>query len=216
MAVWVGGRSSRETSSDGRQQQWVSGLAPLDEGGGLTALHHVGFDTVHESRKRRPGLDHVNRGGRRHSAMQVGGSCPKRIGQVSQDTHDLSVLLLFEAHDLIVDLDGAQRLEEEARAGSRAAVHNPRNRTPVRGFDDQHESTVTLGDDLFLQIFRRASATQIRIEGASQAFPLATRVFTNRLELGGRVVNHTVGPVYGGANCRNLAVKRTIVRENLV
>ena len=51
----------------------------------------------------------------RRSALQVA-RAPERVGQREQDAVHLFALLLLERDDVVVDLDGGQRLEEQARA----------------------------------------------------------------------------------------------------
>jgi hypothetical protein len=58
----------------------------------------------------------------------------------------------FERDDLVVDLDGAERLEVEAGTAARTAVDDARNRRAMLGLDDEHVAAVAVADDLILQI----------------------------------------------------------------
>ena len=60
--------------------------------------------------------------------MQVRRPAPERVRQREQDAADFLVLLLLERDDVVVDLDRAERLEEQARAARGAAVHDAGNR----------------------------------------------------------------------------------------
>ena len=79
----------------------------------------------------------------------------ERVAQRQQDAQDFFVLLLLERDDVVVDFDGAERLEIEAGAAARAAVHDAGNRRPVLGANDQHVAAMAIGDDLLLEVFRR-------------------------------------------------------------
>ena len=106
------------------------------------------------------------------------------IGQRQQDAADLLRLLLLERDDVVVDLDGAQRLEEQARAAGRAAVHDARNRGSMLGAHDQHVAAVAIGDDLLLQILRRVRAAQVRLERRPQLRALAAQASRMRASSG--------------------------------
>ena len=53
------------------------------------------------------------------------------VGQREQDAADFLGFLLLERDDVVVDLDGLERLEEQARAAGRAAVDDARE-SPTR------------------------------------------------------------------------------------
>ena len=63
-------------------------------------------------------LEHVERRRRVDRAMQVAAAAAERIRQREQDAADFLRFLLLERDDVVVDLDGAERLEEQARAAA--------------------------------------------------------------------------------------------------
>ena len=79
----------------------------------------------------------------------------KGVGQRQQNAADFLELLLLERDDVVVDLDGAERLEEQARAARGGAVHDAGDARAVLGLDDEHVPAVAFGDDLLLQILWR-------------------------------------------------------------
>ena len=97
---------------------------------------------------------------------------------------DFLLLLLLERHDVVVDLDGAERLEEQARAARRAAVHDAGDRPAVLGADDEHVAAAAVGDDLLLQILRGVLAAQVGLERAAEARPLLPQTIAKALQLG--------------------------------
>ena len=84
------------------------------------------LDAVDRLREARPRLQHVELGRRLDRPLQVGGARAERVGQRQQDAADLLGFLLLERDDVVVDLDGAERLEKQARAARRRAVHDAR------------------------------------------------------------------------------------------
>ena len=66
----------------------------------------------------------VELGGDVERALEIVGPAAERVGQRQQDAADLLGLLLLERDDLVVDLDRLERLEEQAGAARRAAVHD--------------------------------------------------------------------------------------------
>ena len=143
----------------------------------------------------------------------------ERVGQRQQDAPDLLGLLLLERDDVVVDLDRAERLEKQARAARRAAVHDARNRGAVLGAHHQHVAAVALGDDLLLQVLRRVLAAQVRLERAAQPRALLAQPIADALQLAG---SHGRRPRPTGRSCRrtsaisrlNDAAGSTIARED--
>ena len=86
------------------------------------------LDAADHLREARARLDHVELGGDVDRALEVVGPRAEGVGQREQDAADLFGLLLFERDDVVVDLDGLERLEEQARAAGRGAVHDARDR----------------------------------------------------------------------------------------
>ena len=117
------------------------------------------------------------------SSVAASIACRSSIGfarnasvSAAQDAKDFFALLLFERHDLVVDLDGAERLQVEAGAAAGAAMDDAGNRRAVLGFDDQHVAAVAVADDLVLQIRRGFFSPQIRFERRAQPRPLLAQL----------------------------------------
>ena len=98
------------------------------------------LDAVDRLGEARPRLQHVELGRRVDRPLQVGRARAERVGQREQDAADLLGLLLLERDDVVVDLDRAERLEKQARAARRRAVHDARNAAAVLGLDDAARS----------------------------------------------------------------------------
>ena len=96
--------------------------------------------------------------------LEVVRPAAERVGQREQDAAHFLGFLLLERDDVVVDLDGLERLEEQAGAAGRAAVHDARDRAAMLGTNHQHVAAVAIGDDLLLQILRRVRAAQERFE----------------------------------------------------
>ena len=69
----------------------------------------------------------------RSTARRSLGALAEAVGEREQDAVDLLGLLLLERHDLVVHLDGAERLHEQRGATRRAAVDDARDAAPVLG-----------------------------------------------------------------------------------
>ena len=132
----------------------------------------------------------------------------ERVGQRQQDAADLLGFLLLERDDVVVDLDGAERLEKQAGAAGRAAVDDAGNRRAVLGAHDQHVAAVAIGDDLLLQVLRGVLAAQVRLERAAQPRPLLAQPIANALQLRARVVDDLAGRVDLAADVGDLALER--------
>ncbi len=146
-------------------------------------------------REARPRLENVELGRHFNRVRQIGGSHAKRVRQREQDAADFLRFLLLERDDVVVDLDGAERLEVEAGAARRRAVHDARNRRPVLGLHDDHIAAIALGDDLILQVLRRVLAAQVRLKRAAQTRALLAESIANDSELGARVVDDIAGVI---------------------
>ena len=86
------------------------------------------LDAVDRLREARARLQHVELGRRLDRPLQVGRARAERVGQRQQNPPDFFGFLLLERDDVVVDLDGAERLEKQARAARRRAVHDAGNR----------------------------------------------------------------------------------------
>ena len=152
------------------------------------------------ARCRRPACENCARacsdvelGRGRPPCARVLAAAAERVGQRQQDAADFLCFLLLERDDVVVDFDGAERLEKEAGAAARTAVHDSGNRGAVFGSHDQHVASVAIGDDLLLQVFRRVLAAQIRFERAAQPRALLAQPIPQAPQLRARVVHHLAG-----------------------
>jgi hypothetical protein len=110
---------------------------------------------------------------------QVARTLAEPIGERQQNPEDLLALALLELDDVVVDLDGGGRLEEQAGAAGRTAVDDAGHVAAVLGAHQQHEAAVPLGDDLVLQVLRRLLAARELLEGVPQ--PLAQAAQRSRM-----------------------------------
>ena len=134
------------------------------------------------------GLNHVERRCHFDRPFELVGPCAEGVRQREQDAPDLFYLLLFQRNDLVVDLDGLERLDEQARAAGRAAMNDSGNRRSMFGANHQHMTAVAIGDDLLLEIFRGLAAAQERVERRTKALLLPAQAIANLRERGARVV----------------------------
>ena len=148
------------------------------------------LDAAGQLREARPGLDGVELGGHVERAFEVVGTRPEGDGELEQDAVDLGGLLFFELDDVVVDLDGAERLEEQALSAGRRAVHDARNRSAVLGAHHQHVAAVAVGDHLLLQVLRRLALAQERFERRAQLRLLAPQPLADARQRRAGVVGH--------------------------
>ena len=121
---------------------------------------------------------------------------------------DLLQLLLLERDDVVVDLDGAQRLEEQAGAAARAAVHDSRNGGAMFGANHEHVAAVAIRHDLLLQILRRVLAAEVRFQRSAQPRPLLPQALPDRFQLGARIVDDFAAPGRSCGGCRPSRARR--------
>ena len=149
------------------------------------------FDAVDQQREPRARLQ------RRPARSRPPASCWKSnararnaVGQREENAVDFLALLLLERDDVVVDFDRAQRLEKQARAACRCAVHDAGNRAAMLRLDDQHVAAVAFGDDLILQVLRRLLAAQEGLERSAEPRPLFPLALADQFQLGTRVIRH--------------------------
>ena len=187
-----------------RDEQGMARRRQLDARVGRERRLHA----VDESREPGAGLDDVELGGGRDGAAQVQPAAPQPVRQGQQDAPDLVGLVLLEGDDVVVDLDRAQRLEEQAGPASRAAVHDAGDRASMLRAHEEHEAPVAFGDDLFLQVLRRVAAAQERGERVPEALPLLPQPFADGAQLRRRAVDHFPLLVDGRLDLGDLALER--------
>src|ERR1043166_5490401 len=153
------------------------------------AIRQRRLDAVDRIGKTRACLKHVELGCDVNRPRQIRGARSKRVRQREQDATNFFGFLFFERDDVVVDFDRAERLEIEAGAACRRAVHDAGNRRAMLGLHDDHVPAVAFGDDLVLQILRGFFSAQIRLERAAEARSLLSQLLPNRLELRARAVD---------------------------
>ncbi len=158
-------------------------------------------------RQPRLGLQHVELGCDMLVARHLVAARAEAVGELEQDPKHLFGLFRFERDDLVVDLDGGERLEVERLPAGGAAVHETRQRRPMLGLHEQHETAVPLGDDLILQVFRRVAAAQVAVERLAQLRALPPEAIANRAERGARVIGHIAGGLDRLAHARDLVLE---------
>ena len=155
----------------------------------------------------RPRLQHVQLGGDRFHRAQVARPAAEAVRQFQQDAEDLFPLALFELDDVVVDFDRGGRLQEQAGAAARAAVHDARDVAPVFGAHQQHVAAVPLGDHFVLQVLRRVLAARELFERLAQLLPQVPQAIADAAERGAGVVEHLARDVDGLADRRHLGLE---------
>ncbi len=125
-----------------------------------------------------------------HRLTQLHRFRAKRVGQDLENPVDLFALQLFQCHEVVVDLDGAERLQIQAGAAARAAVDDSRDRRAMLRFDDQHVAAVAIADHLILQILRGLFSAKVGLQRGSQARPLLAELRPQAGQFGaGRIID---------------------------
>ena len=146
-------------------------------------------------RERRARLHDVEIRRDREGPAQVGRAPPEGRRQPQQHAADLVLLVLLQGDDLVVDVDGAERLEEQAGAARRAPVHDARDGRAMLRSDDQHEPPVAIGDHPVLQVLGGLPVPQERFEIPAQPVALLVEAAANRLQLRAGIVVDVAGGV---------------------
>ena len=193
-----------DMAPDRRNQQRVARRSQLE----AAILRDLRLDAADQDREPRAGVQDVEPGGRIDGPFEIVGAAAERIGEGQQDAPDLFVLLLLQLHDVVVDLDRAQRLEIEAGAAARAAVNDAGDRPAVFGPDDQHVPAMPVGDDLLLQVFRRVLAAQVGLERAAQPRPLPPQALPDPPQLRRGIVHHLPRRIDLPADVGDLLIER--------
>ena len=165
-------------------------------------------DACDQARERGARLNLVDLRGGREGMAQVEGALAQRVGQLEEDPLHLGRLAVAEGDDVVVDLDGAERLEKQARPAARAAVDDARDRVAVLGLDHQHLPAGAFRHDALLQIARRALAPQVGVERGPQPVRLPAQLLADRSQGLRGVVHHAARVVDLRADLRDLAGER--------
>ncbi len=200
--------SSRSTTA-GIRRGW---RAPLSSS--RPSVESDRRDARRETRQAHLGLQDVELGGRVDRLSQLDRFGPEEVRQLPENAMDFFPLLLFERDDLVVDLDGAERLEVEAGAAARTAVDDSWNRRAMLGLDDQHVAAVAVADDLVLQIARGVLTPQIGFERRPQPRPLLPQVRAQAPQFRARIVVHLAGRIDLAPHFAGLALERATVLGN--
>src|SRR5919108_16163 len=102
----------------GVNQQRMSGGAQLQPAVARERRLHA----VDEQRESRPRLQNVDLRCRLDASLHVERTSAEGVGKRKENSANLLRFLLLERHDVVVDLDRAERLEEQARASSGAPM----------------------------------------------------------------------------------------------
>ena len=86
------------------------------------------------------------------------------VGHLEQDAVDLAHLLFGEAHELVVEIDGFERLDEERVAAGAGGVDHAIDLAALSGDHRNHEALVADGDELLLQDALLAVGAQEALE----------------------------------------------------
>src|SRR6187549_985349 len=120
-------------------EQWVARGAQLEP-----AVAGDGrLDAVYQQREPGPSLEYVEFGRGVDRALKIARARAQRIGECEQDASHFFDFLLLELDDVVVDLNGAERFEEEAGAAAGTAVHDSRNRGAMLTAHDEHVAAVS-------------------------------------------------------------------------
>ena len=133
---------------------------------------------------------------------------PKRVGEAQENPAHLLGFLLLERDDVVVDLNGAERFEEQARAAPRAAVHDAGYCRAVFRTHHQHVPAVAIRDDLLLKVLRGVFPAQVRLQRSPQPRLLLAQPIPNAPQLGAGVVHDLAGRIDLPTDIREFALER--------
>ena len=151
------------------------------------------------------------------AVREVVGPIAHAHGQRLEDQHDLAPLLVLQLDDVVVELDRGQRLDEDARPGARAAVHDARDLAAVLGLQQHHVAVVARGDELVLQHAVGVLAVEERLHHRGELRPQAGERAPRLGQLGRGVVRDLAAGKDGAADrhrhLRRVAHERGAVGE---
>ncbi|OLD17633.1 MAG: hypothetical protein AUJ01_08710 [Acidobacteria bacterium 13_1_40CM_3_65_5] len=199
-----GGRDDLDRDRDGILEKRMSCGLQLER----AVSRQRRLDAVDRFGKPCASLQNVDFRRRLDGPREIAGALAERVGEREQNPPDLLGLLFFERHDVVVDLDGAERLEKQTGTARGAAVHDARDAAAMLGLHHQHVAAVALGDDLVLQVLCRVLAAEVRLERRPQPRALLSQSIPNPLQLGTRIVDHVAGGIDLLAYLRRLIFER--------
>ena len=115
---------------------------------------------------------------------------PQAVRHLQQDAMDLARLILGQAHQFIVQVNGLERLHEQRVAAGTGAVNHAIDLAALSGNHRHHEALVADGDELFLEHAILAMRAQEAVEGFLDGFLLALDVATQAVERHAGVIGH--------------------------
>ncbi len=167
-----------------RHQEGMAGVHELQ-----LRAHH-GRGGVHVTGQEGHGLCRIQLPEHVRRALEVARVLAHARGQVLEDANDLPPLFVLQGDDVVVQLDRGQRLHEEARPRTRAAVDDARDLAAVLGLEEKHVAVVAGGDELVLQEAVRLLAAQERLHHARELGPEESEGPPGLRQLGRSIVRH--------------------------
>ena len=168
------------------------GVTAVDEGQVLL-LDHLRCLGVHVFRDQGHGLCGVELPEDRRHLHQVLRAVSGPGRQILEDAHDLTPLLVLQRHDVVVELHGGERLDEQARPGARAAVDDPGQLALVVGLQEKDVPVVPGRDDPVLKQPLGLPGVKVPLHHGGELGPQAGQGAPGLGELRRGVVRHLSG-----------------------
>ena len=132
-------------------------------------------------------------------AADRGRVLPQPFRHLAQNPMHLARLFLGEAHQLVVQLDGFQRLEEQRVAGAAGAVDHALDAALLAGNQRHHEAVITNSDVVFLEHAVLPVYAQEALERFLDGLLLALQIAAQPAERdAGMIGNRAVGKDLAG------------------
>ena len=100
-----------------------------------------------------------------------------------EDAVDLRLLLIHQAHEFVVELDGLHRLDEDGLSRRRGAVDNAGNLAAELCLYGNHKAVAANGDEVFLRAARIADCPQLPAQALFDGLVLAIHRLANARKL---------------------------------
>ena len=164
------------------------------------AVAEARHDAIEIGGEARLGEDHLEL---RHGDQRLpdGVAVPAQaVRHFEQDAVDFASLLFGEAHQLVIQVDGFERLDEERVAAGAGAVDDAVELAALPGDDRHHEALVADRDELLLQDAFLPVGAQETLERILNGLLLP-------LDIAAQAVERDAGVVGDGAVGQDLAVE---------